>query len=527
MDDETSNVLREYINLQTPLGPIAAEDIENDEVSAHLFDRHNSSFNNLITSDIDIVVGRRGSGKTALLKCYRLANVVGRGKTRAKDAAMGAMSGYTMVIEISSAQQFHKMQSIVIGDNKVFKPIELVVTDWADLIGDLILTEVVQRLAHINSEELQRISAFLSMPLKMKEREAEQTVWGRAKKDKDINVPTTKHEALMLLEEYLKSTGSRVAVIFDSMEEYQVGNPVADRTIGALLRHLRKFNSIYRRIRIKAGLPSETFPEIQQTSANPLKDLVRVEHITWTSMELMQMAAHRYRLFLQLHDQVAFNRFSELDFNQRVAVNRFWNSVFKGQIKASEVVFEHPITFILRHTQLLPRQFLVILTKIVLDSYNETGGVRELKNALVLLAVEKNNIPVEIYSAYKEVYPEASRIARALFGNFPPVFVYEELEERWKRVGRPLSYTSGKAVTEFFEAVEMFLRMGVLGVVTNTTDKYIDADYSYQNKEIVNTGLKGRLCVHPIFTRELGCDVSQQQQVVRPSGVSFQIEATE
>src|SRR4051794_16752391 len=68
---ELAKQISKYVNRNDPFGPSDASKITNDHVAAALFDPHNNCFNNLLRSDLSIVTGRRGSGKTALLRSYR------------------------------------------------------------------------------------------------------------------------------------------------------------------------------------------------------------------------------------------------------------------------------------------------------------------------------------------------------------------------------------------------------------------------------------------------------------------------
>ena len=57
---------QEYINESSPLGPIEAGVIEDEEVATCLFESENEIYKRLIKRP-SIVIGRRGSGKTAFL----------------------------------------------------------------------------------------------------------------------------------------------------------------------------------------------------------------------------------------------------------------------------------------------------------------------------------------------------------------------------------------------------------------------------------------------------------------------------
>src|ERR1051325_11536015 len=63
--------LRDYISHDQPFGPIDAEDIQSPDMMEELFDQQNRVYRELISRP-SIIIGRRGSGKTASLRSLLL-----------------------------------------------------------------------------------------------------------------------------------------------------------------------------------------------------------------------------------------------------------------------------------------------------------------------------------------------------------------------------------------------------------------------------------------------------------------------
>src|SRR5437016_2691581 len=100
--------LRKYVTPQAPLGPSDAGTIKDTEVAARLFDPHNKSFNSLLRKDLSVVIGRRGSGKTALLNSYRYRPyLIGKSASRSVSSDFKA---YDIVIDICTYKKFQEMQ---------------------------------------------------------------------------------------------------------------------------------------------------------------------------------------------------------------------------------------------------------------------------------------------------------------------------------------------------------------------------------------------------------------------------------
>ena len=186
---------------------------------------------------------------------------------------------------------------------------------------------------------------------------------------------------------------------------------------------------------------------------------------------------------------------------------------------------EEPIIYILRHTQLLPRQLITILESLIKASQGRTGGWRELKSELVAQVVGENESKVasEILGAYRYVFPAVERIGRTLFGNFTTTFSFDSLHAKWRQSGRPANHVGSPYGVDFAEIMDMFLRVGVVGIIDgNETDLYIPGLFSYNQAHHLippNIGAGNSLCVHPIFSRYFRCSSNGIRKAVLPHGV--------
>lgn len=530
MPQSIDDRIRQYVTKDAPLGPSDAARITDTEVAAHLFDPHNQSFNSLLRKDLSVVIGRRGSGKTALLNSYKYVPYLGKIAPKKFGSDFRA---YGIVIEISAYKKFQEMQRRVVRDG-AFRPIEAVVDDWEKLIVDYFLATLVSVSGKLAKEDpnLLGIQKYLRQDQTDDENGLRQDVWGKKlwsmvrglwnSEDKDSTDYLSREDVLDIASNYLLSRKTKAVIIFDSMDEYPIGNASFDRTIGALVRFITHFNTRYDQIKIKLGLPSEIFPEVQKSSGNPLKDLVSFDQVQWTAMELMQIAAYRYRLFLSLYDPEFGDELRDLNLNKRDEVHQFWTRFFPEKQKNRYEVNEDAMTYVMRHTQLLPRQFLMILHAIVVSSHRLTGGYRQFHAEQVRKSIEEMEpiIAGEIFGAFKHVYPFAEVIGRAVFGNLPTVFSYDKLEDHWRKRGRHLMLK----VNSDFEMVhfcEMLIRMGILGLVSDETELYFNAKFGYGSLMPFNIGRGNQLCLHPIFSKYFNASGNEKRKPISPQGVTI------
>ncbi|MGC1778688.1 MAG: GTPase domain-containing protein, partial [Xanthobacteraceae bacterium] len=260
-----SRVLK-YVRPDQPLGPADAHLIKDPEVAAFLFDPHNKSFNALLRKDVSVVVGRRGSGKTALLNSYLYRPYFSKGQISAAGDANLDISDYKVVISILNHKLFDHMQDYVVGPSGARRAIESVIEAWGDLITDYILASLLHEYsAEMDGERLSIISQYMCAPEIKKKSDAYRLVWGPNVWDalkslltgRKIDAsPPSKEEAWSACLAHLTGAKAAAVVIFDSLDEYEIGDSKVDRTVGALLRFVSQFNSEHDRIKIKLGFPS-------------------------------------------------------------------------------------------------------------------------------------------------------------------------------------------------------------------------------------------------------------------------------
>jgi len=533
--------LRQYLTPELPLGPYDAADITDLEVAARLFDPHNKSFNTLLRRDLSVLIGRRGSGKTALLNSYSYRLHLDKYfKPTVKSAASDYRS-YDIVIPIETYKEFDQMQKLVVRDANVFRPVEAIVDDWATVVMDYFFAMLVDKElgAKRRTKSLERLQFYLHQDEDDYQRRAREIVWGvslfeRIKhavwhsSDEALEQRLNREDALALAVAHLKAVDKRALMIFDSMDQYDIRTEAFNRTLAALIRFISKFNARQDQIRIKLVLPSEIYPEISRASANPLKDLVNVDQLSWAPTELQQIAAHRYRLFLELYDSDFAIELNDLDLNKSNIVRSFWSRFFPETHHNGYGAPEDPMIYVLRHTQLLPRQFLLILQEIIIRSHRMTGGYRKFETKAVTGAIDdaESTIAREILSAFSHIYPIAEELCTPVFANFPTVFSFEQLEDKWRKKGRPVA----QALSPEFDTpqfAEMLVRMGIVGIGHDETDRYYEGEFAYDSLHPTNIGEGHDLCLHPIFSKQFNAAGNARKKAIIPKRVARRIQEDE
>lgn len=525
---EVAERIRSYVTPSLPLGPSDAAQLQDVAAAAKMFDAHNRSFGALLRRDVAVVIGRRGSGKTALLRSYIYRPYLDSVAPSSLETRSDFYS-YSVVIEVEIYRQFDEMQRMVVRDTEQWRPIEAIVDDWESLLVDYMLAQFVvsETDAGRARSELDLIRRYLTQEENEHRRETRLRVWGSLLLDRVRHalrgttdaVRLTREAALSAMEQVLAQSSRRAVMLIDSFDEYNLASEVFNRTLGALIRFVSHFNRVHDVIKIKMALPIEIFPEVQHASANPLKDLVNVDQIIWTTSELLQIVARRFLVFLSLYDREFAEFLSRYDLNKRASVREFWGQFFRQKHVNECGSAEDPLTYVMRHTYLLPRQVLMLFQKIIVRSAEMSGGYRALTDLAVADAVETvcPLIAAEIFGAYRHVFPAAEKVSKVMFSGFPVAFSYEELENRWRKRGRPVALASAPDV-EFPPFCELMLRMGVIGIVTDETSQYLEATFSYDSAAPTNVGDGSSLCLHPIFRRHFNASAVEPDKAVMPRG---------
>src|SRR5262249_46036871 len=120
-----------------------------------------------------------------------------------------------------------------------------------------------------------------------------------------------------------------------------------------------------RYVNVRVCLPAELWHSFQYYSTNPLKDFQRVVFLHWHASELIELAAQRLMTNIAVNhpDALVTMRRSKGTINARSSVG-ILRDLFPQSVVNRRRGHEDPLGYILRHTQLLPRQVLTIMNRI-------------------------------------------------------------------------------------------------------------------------------------------------------------------
>jgi hypothetical protein len=172
------------------------------------------------------------------------------------------------------------------------------------------------------------------------------------------------------------------------------------------------------------------------------------------------------------------------------------------------------MSYILRHTQLLPRHFLMLLNSIFKGvSGPNLFPISEQKIIQGIRKVEEF-IVSEIFVAFKLIHPTAEITCKRCLPELGHTFSVGELHQVFTRHGKAVFGGDG-----MFEFQRMLIEIGALGRVIRgkETDVYIKGNFEYTVAHELTISYDDQLCIHPLFSG-IFSNSSRKDRPVYPYG---------
>ncbi len=521
MTNSLENRLRKYVNPEAPFGPQDAVIIEEPDCAAALFDWNNKAFAEMVDGS-DVLVGRRGSGKSSLLisvpaRKYLASELRSEEarefKERFQISSKALTSTPNLVVNINTADEITRIEEDW-NRRGVVPLVEVVGDQWRQRIW---LT-VARRL----SEE-----SIASLPDNIKKFALNHDIEAFISTGTYIAELSNAKSFQQLLEDFLVDNKIRVVVTIDNIELTKSSETFV-AVLSGLIAAVGHF--IARRrgaMDVKLCLPAESFSEIEQVAIRPDKDLYRVQYLHWNAAELLHLAAKRLRTYFSIWDPEEYKQTVDLKLSDRTSLIGFWHRYLPPEITNSFGVPESTITYILRHTQLLPRQFILIMNCICRRFRSDGDPIfsRRFSPAEIVKGVEDSERP-SLKAVVKMYDPPGlflDRMLKQVLPRLPVEFDYGTLQSIWNSSAKRTMETIGK--NEFFEFWELLFAVGVLGMRSPTEDSkiYYTARFEYNTKYQLAISDKDRICVHPMFSRIYNVDRQDNRKAVLPRGSDFML----
>ena len=490
------NTIRPYITKDEPFGPIDSGDIDSSDLKAllMLFEKHNWIYKNL-HSRPSIIIGRRGSGKTYYLRSVffdqqydyyveiRTPHVLGH-VARAIQKLSTEVVFPELVSELWDTILWISV-FLEIRKHEVLHPDTLNVVDGY-------LDKMRIRQNDTIEDALRNIASVLEELLNKNGASDPDLLWGADR----IHLEDAKNAVL----KDLKDSKKRFAILMDSLDDFKLDIESVSSSLQGLLKIVGSMNKPRDVVDIRFCLPSELYNQFIKLSSNPNKDFRRALKLQWSASELILIGAQRLMFHLVLHYPDVLKKMSPLDLTKRADALTLFSAVLPERINNQVGYQEETISYILRHTQLLPRHLLILLNSIFKNSdfagslssfpvsqERIVNGVRQMEDFMVR----------EIFVAFKLIYPTAEETCRRCLPELGHQFTMGDLHRVFTRHGKAVFGSDN-----LFEFQRMLLEIGAIGIVIpgKERDVYIKGSFEYAISHQLSLSQDDELCVHPLFS---------------------------
>lgn len=520
MADRHRHALSDVVTLKEPLGPHASEQIVfmGQEVFRELYDETNVVHRSAQTDNPFFIVGRKGAGKTAFLLGTAFADGADVIRIKSEDV-YGKVNGLRLrycerngplvadeLVHVWEVLLFHAAMLAIARSEPLPESAERDrIWSYMTAYGDPAEIMVDDLLAAVCA----RMSDVLMGPQDLSFRHA---CW-------TIDTPLgALEDAAQAARTILARTGVQaVYVVVDNLEDLHRQLEGFAEVITALLRlPSRSLEGYSLPFRTRFAFPAELVPRLSALAANPEKDFQQRLTVRWLASELIVIAGNRLRTFLDLYFKAAPKRLglpAQHDHRDRSAAELTLRAVLPPQITNGLGRNEDPVAYLLRHTQLLPRQLIQIMNEIMSTAVvglDPSDVPRATASQVVAGVREAEKLIVSgILATYQYEYPHIDKALTLIKNQLLVVEPASNLHHVFNTAGVK------RAGLDFDEFRDACLGIGALGVVIDDDsharvrsghdrDRYIQGRFSYTfDRGVRLVEDRDRVCVHPLFVQLL------------------------
>jgi hypothetical protein len=489
---------------RSPFGEASCESelqVWKSEYSSLYFDETPFS-GSAIDPETYLIIGRRGSGKTALAQYPSFQGVFPN----------------PVIIDVNEPQVFQQvLYRIAAG---VFESRHIAIPTirkvWEYVIWQLIFENLqtqIPTLSRICSGDLltirpsQRVNRLLdSLVAEVGDQNVDQRV-------EELLQDRARVEAESAVLDF--AAVRPIIITFDTMEAYDIGNDALMNATAALVECAANFNLQFSAlgVHLKIFLSGEVFPYLlEEVLQNPLKSVHSPVYLTWRPKDLLRLISWRFFQYLRNHDLLAVESKGDINWaNQREVLDKMWRPYFGNTLTNARGLEEDTYSYVLRHTQMRPRQLILLCNAIAKQAVKNNRFPRMSESDIVMAVSEiEVRLAAEIVNSYTATYPNVSRIVDALH-RIPMLFMGNELD---KRAPESASAWPGDYSPARFR--RLVTELGIVGRVRrkNEAAGFIDADFEYSMTERLAITHRDECVIHPMFYRRFNVQFNSPSRVM-------------
>lgn len=309
---------------------------------------------------------------------------------------------------------------------------------------------------------------------------------------------------------------SPVIIAFDTLEQMSPSNDHLMWAMAALIHACSRFNLDHSSdgLHVKLFLPGEAYPELSTNWVlNLTKEIRNPVFLYWRPKDLLRMICWRLHTNLRRWGQQLPTGEGQIDWESHRDVHeKIWVPHFGAKIRNKQGGLEDTFPYILRHTQLMPRQMILLCNSIAACAMAK-GNFPKFTESDIRKGVHKKEsfLADEIFNAYSSIHRQVAKIVVALSGS-DAVFLGKHLHKIAPRSAS--AWAKGEYSPDAFK--NLLTEIGVVGRVRKhgADGTFHEADYNYSSSIPVHLQEDELCAIHPMFFNRLNIGV--EKEVILP-----------
>lgn len=449
-----------------------------------------------------LIVGRRGSGKTALSQFFSFQKQMRHATAIDVDEPAAFEQMLTKITNLGLPNREVAIPKIARVWNFII---------WLIVFRELKDEDVRIRAACIFGDQGGKTAVFVRHVLKLlleRFTKTDDLLAGLEVLLADSRIKAGKTAVLEL------TRRKPVIIAFDTLENYTVSDSTIMWATAALIQCGSEFNQDYasRGLHLKIFAMAEVFPYVKEEAIlNPLKSVRNEVYLHWRPKDLMRLICWRFFHYLDAKGQLSPDSISVDWDNYDDVREKMWTPYFGNSLRNQDDMAELTFPYVLRHTQMRPRQLIVLCNQIANQALRDkTFPIFQPDTILRAVSEAGRILSEEVFNSYSSVYPRVGTIVEALSG-LPMIFKGNELDKR-----APLTaseWTDGEYSPNAFR--RLVAELGVVGRVRYLNEQagYVEADFEYSSESRLPLQVTDTCVIHPMFYRKLNIRSSHRLRV--------------
>lgn len=450
-----------------------------------------------------LIVGRRGAGKTALSQFFSFQK----------------RFHHATAIEVDEPVAFEQVLQDIASTSAQSREVAIprIAKVWSFVIWSIIFRELQDqdpriRAACIFGDKSGKLSSFIRHALKSllnRLLKTENDLWDELEDLLADDRIQAGQKAVLEL-----ARRKPVILSIDTLENYAVNDVAMMRAIAALIQFGSDFNRDFGKhgLHLKLFLMDEVFPYLKEEMVlNPLKFIRNVVYLYWRPKDLMRLISWRFYNYLQAMGKLdPASKVIDWDSHGDV-LEKLWYPYFGTSLRNQQDMPEQTFPYLLRHTQMRPRQLIVLANAIAAQALSEKSfPYFRPKDIVCSIYQRQNDLAEEVFNSYSSVYPKVGRIVEALSG-LSMIFKGNELDKR-----APLTaseWPTGEYSPLSFR--QLIAELGIVGRARHIDEKagFVEADFEYSVEGRLPLMVTDTCVIHPMFYRKLNISLKHKLRV--------------